>query len=156
MVLSCSAEAFGGSCSTHRSHPLPTCSDCDYRPLIIPYALLGAALSLIPKTVLETFDYPDVFVRYSVKVHDSAARRALGGRGHPGPAGEGATMSVTGARARAQLNVAVGGLRLGYCRGARVPDCRRVRQSVDAETRGKSRTLGSCSVWASMKRQTVE
>lgn len=38
----------------------------DYRPLIIPYALLGAALSLIPKTVLETFDYLNAFVRYSV------------------------------------------------------------------------------------------
>jgi len=38
----------------------------DYRPLIIPYALLGTALSLVPKTVLETFDYLDVFVRYSV------------------------------------------------------------------------------------------
>ena len=38
----------------------------DYRPLIIPYALLGTALSLTPKTVLETFDYLDLFVRYSV------------------------------------------------------------------------------------------
>ncbi|HON41767.1 MAG TPA: endospore germination permease [Bacillota bacterium] len=38
----------------------------DYRPLIIPYALLGTALSLIPKTVLETFDYLSMFVKYSV------------------------------------------------------------------------------------------
>ena len=38
----------------------------DYRPLIIPYALLGTALSLIPKTVLETFDYLGMFVKYSV------------------------------------------------------------------------------------------
>ena len=38
----------------------------DYRPLIIPYALLGTALSLIPKTVLGTFDYLGVFLKYSV------------------------------------------------------------------------------------------
>ncbi len=38
----------------------------DYRPLVIPYALLGTALSLIPESVLETFDYLDVFVKYSV------------------------------------------------------------------------------------------
>ncbi len=65
----------------------------DYRPLIIPYALLAAALSLAPKTVLETFDYLSAFARYlvwyaigfpTVLLLGSAVRGRRGGLGAHG------------------------------------------------------------------------
>ena len=118
----------------------------DYRPLIIPYALLGTALSLTPKTVLETFDYLDLFVRYSVWYAIALPVLLLLGAVVRGRRG-GATMSrartrTRRSRARCESDEGFGALCSPSCA------CLPSYPSVDAETHGKSKVSGSCLVWA--------